>query len=831
MRVTFLIFLLSLGCSTENEEERKEGGGETPPCAGPHCQPCEGFECFALPPERASNPADPNSDVDCDGLPDWEELQLGTNPQNRDTDGDGIWDGIEMGRHFSPDPLCENHFPQNLLPPTRRTHPLRKDTDCDGIADGDEDKNKNGRLDAGETDPTKVDTDGDGLWDGVELGVTKETAADPHNCPDARYARSDCPRPLNMTNPTLPDTDGDGMEDGMEDANHNGCLEPELQETDPTTFNHFPGTVLNACYLHHLEKIDIRRNFAAQLALGLPMGFQYVDILHGTQTRGLMGVDAANNLAFVAWKHPGTVADFAALQQLATTQAKDVGSAANPLFTSMQSNAWSSSFTLSGNMSAAARVNAIANTLLGTTDVLPSVGDSGNTQHVRALHVLRDNGDVMGVMAVALDNTPGSLAAFGLDNVAGSAALARYFDRTVARCETSTAIRAAVDFLFVVDDSASMTNFQNQLDMAAPAMGAALNNNGLDWRVALVTSSYHTSGFANTGIVRGFTSDIQQFQAWLRQNSSCSSASGGTCSAGIGPAWKSPAPTCGGTGHGLNNGCWIGSGSNGNGYEGMLGAARKALVDMNCSHGAAHCLRKDADIVVFILSDTDDQTSGYNTSRFQSGWENIQNFVDFFQGKPTTVSGAPSNPLQPIRAGVTIPVHSAYCPAGQNCGDDTPKGPPTRIQRVVEETGGVLKSLQVARAIADALTEVADRAVDKARVKLQKPFIGASLRVAIENPDDADGQCLSKPGEASGAHVPRSRLHGFDYDGITQTLSLFGACRPKAGTQGLLAISYRSWEAVEGNHLPCERDIYFNPDEADFCLGSLSCNFDADICL
>lgn len=35
----------------------------------------------------------------------------------------------------------------------------------DGLADGVEDKNKNGRVDAGETDPNVADSDGDGLRD------------------------------------------------------------------------------------------------------------------------------------------------------------------------------------------------------------------------------------------------------------------------------------------------------------------------------------------------------------------------------------------------------------------------------------------------------------------------------------------------------------------------------------------------------------------------------------------------------------------------------------------------------------------------------------------
>ena len=49
------------------------------------------------------------------------------------------------------------------------TNPNNPDTDADGLRDGlDEDVNANGVQDAGETNPTKWDTDGDGMPDGWE---------------------------------------------------------------------------------------------------------------------------------------------------------------------------------------------------------------------------------------------------------------------------------------------------------------------------------------------------------------------------------------------------------------------------------------------------------------------------------------------------------------------------------------------------------------------------------------------------------------------------------------------------------------------------------------
>ncbi len=48
------------------------------------------------------------------------------------------------------------------------TDPQNPDTDQDGLADGQEDQNANGQVDEGETDPNQRDSDGDGTADGEE---------------------------------------------------------------------------------------------------------------------------------------------------------------------------------------------------------------------------------------------------------------------------------------------------------------------------------------------------------------------------------------------------------------------------------------------------------------------------------------------------------------------------------------------------------------------------------------------------------------------------------------------------------------------------------------
>lgn len=86
--------------------------------------------------------AEAAGDDDEDGLSNAQEIQLGTNPGNPDTDGDGLNDGQEV-----------NQF---------GTNPRQQDSDGDTLPDGAE-VNEHG------TSPTNSDTDGDGVLDGVEV--------------------------------------------------------------------------------------------------------------------------------------------------------------------------------------------------------------------------------------------------------------------------------------------------------------------------------------------------------------------------------------------------------------------------------------------------------------------------------------------------------------------------------------------------------------------------------------------------------------------------------------------------------------------------------------
>jgi outer membrane protein OmpA-like peptidoglycan-associated protein len=82
------------------------------------------------------------NDRDGDGLSDTAELELGTDPDDPDTDKDGLTDGEEVL--------------------TYRTQPLNPDTDWDMLKDGAEVKQY-------DTDPLDPDTDDGGVRDGHEV--------------------------------------------------------------------------------------------------------------------------------------------------------------------------------------------------------------------------------------------------------------------------------------------------------------------------------------------------------------------------------------------------------------------------------------------------------------------------------------------------------------------------------------------------------------------------------------------------------------------------------------------------------------------------------------
>lgn len=142
-------------------------------------------------------PVDRGQDSDGDGLPDYLETEIGTNPYAADSDGDGIEDAYEY---------------LILL-----TDPMRTDTDGNGVWDGEEDFDEDGLNNKAEfqhgTDPFSKATDGDGLSDYNEIfmyhtnPIQKDSDADGLDDDDEFMLGFD---------PCNPDTDGNTILDGDE---------------------------------------------------------------------------------------------------------------------------------------------------------------------------------------------------------------------------------------------------------------------------------------------------------------------------------------------------------------------------------------------------------------------------------------------------------------------------------------------------------------------------------------------------------------------------------------------------------------------------------------
>lgn len=202
----------------------------------------------AAPAVAPSEPSDDCAgDSDCDGVPDDVEVKKGTDAQKCDTDGDGLSDGVELG-YIQP---VEKKSCHGLTAATtndrgeavgtnfKKPHfmdPQNPDSDGDGLKDGEEDKNNNGWIDPDDTDPSISDTDDDDISDYVE--VIGDFDGD--GFPDFDFSiMSNGPR----CNPpaSMSDLDCDGIPSARDDDSDNdGCPDKSEGEWVDSNSNGIP---------------------------------------------------------------------------------------------------------------------------------------------------------------------------------------------------------------------------------------------------------------------------------------------------------------------------------------------------------------------------------------------------------------------------------------------------------------------------------------------------------------------------------------------------------------------------------------------------------------
>jgi hypothetical protein len=237
---------VSDGSEDRNLNGSVETGGETDPTAG---QGADDVNVLDSDMDGLGNDleliigSDPNdADSDDDGLIDGEESNPTLdsdgdglkNPWDVDSDNDGLFDGTERGKdcsHAATD-VSLGHCRADADAGATVTAVLNADTDDGGVRDGSEDFNLDGAVDSGETDPTAgqgaddagvSDGDNDGLSDGIEAFLGSDPAdgdSDDDGLLDGDEANPgddhDGDGSVNLIDP---DSDGDLIFDGTEVGN------------------------------------------------------------------------------------------------------------------------------------------------------------------------------------------------------------------------------------------------------------------------------------------------------------------------------------------------------------------------------------------------------------------------------------------------------------------------------------------------------------------------------------------------------------------------------------------------------------------------------------
>ncbi len=207
-------------------------------------------------------------DSDNDGLTDAEEAIIGTDPNDADSDGDGVPDAVEVGSDPANPVDTDSDGTPNALDVDDDgdgTLTAAEDTDADGdgnpatapadtdgdgvpdylddnsadgpLADPDGDGLTNAEETSAGTDPNDADSDGDGVPDAVEVGSDPANPVDTDSdgTPNALDVDDDGDGTLTAAedtdadgdgNPsTAPaDTDGDGVPDYLDDNSADGPL-------------------------------------------------------------------------------------------------------------------------------------------------------------------------------------------------------------------------------------------------------------------------------------------------------------------------------------------------------------------------------------------------------------------------------------------------------------------------------------------------------------------------------------------------------------------------------------------------------------------------------
>ena len=683
-----------------------------------------------------------------------------TDPLSEDTDGDGLPDGIEDLNHNGAIDFGE-------------TNPLDADTDADGLPDGTEDQNGNGMWDIGETVATDPDTDDDGIPDGSEdanqNGIKDPNETDPSKADTDSDGLTDGQEDCNgnysydagtETNPLVADTDGDGVLDGDEDRNGDcvlgACTTPcnsdadcgeyetcspslgvcvgadcSQGETSPLATDtdgdgladNEEGTFI-VCSTENLKPVDLHRAWNPDFLLALETFFStYSELTDGATPVGAVFYAQSHEMAGFIISHPPSAGDAPGQEASDRAVLNGIGTVSGATTRILNTfdgyGAVLADYTLAVNTTPTQLANDIAQAYYRGGALSGQLGAQGNSDtsfHLFTETIYRDATRVVTAGAVSAHSLYSDDQIIRMNDVTNSTAVAQAPDRTNVECDSfATVGENPVDFIWVVDNSGSMSQEQAAVSAAGTAMGTLLANSTLDWRIGVTTTAS-----ADDGRLEGsnFTKDIPTFQSRIVQGTGGSGAE-----------------------YGLEMG---------------IRAIERALpCDPDVVNPAASKLRCDVTWIVVVLSDEDAESievacggsESYNPATCGSFNSEVAGWVSQYTGHEATlfaiVGGNPkcstayqaSYGYDAVVAGIPGSMSMSICDADQTA----------NVENIVRAAQGVASSYV-----------------------LKHPPISATIKVAMQT-------IAGQPPQI----VPRSRSDGFDYDGTQNSLMFYGTWRPE----------------------------------------------------
>ena len=490
--------LVAAGCGDSGATSTSGGAGETVDVGAVD----GGAEADATGADSSTGSVEPDGDFDGDGLPNRVE----------DLNGNGTW---ESG--------------------TRETDWQSRDTDGDGLDDGDEDANRNGVVDPGETDPRTADTDGDGLTDTDE--PTRGT--DPTNPDTDGDGLDDGAEVRGTTDPTDPDTDDDGLDDGDEDRDGDGMV--GTLETDPTNPDSDGDGVVDG--EETLPIACARRSEPGLRVIEDEFGDWRLTLSDQWSSASLYGELAPDDpLLRGAWfELPGQdvhafVLSAAPLADRGLDEVQErvlrLRSDARILSQSIQPlDTWdgfrAGIARLDINVPVATATSVVRDRVvadlwgLDSNVPLDSAAPSGatGTDFRLTFTVLRRSSQrsiIVGAVTPVADAGSESVAPL-MNQLTDATNLAQFGDESESRCRSIPLLveRFDVDFLWVVDDTASMLDDREQVASTAGLFFDTLNSSLLSFRIGVVsTQMLNDEWFI---VEPGFSDLLSDFEDQIRR--------------------------------------------------------------------------------------------------------------------------------------------------------------------------------------------------------------------------------------------------------------------------------------------------------------------------